>query len=688
MTKAELILKIAKNVGIPDTDTKKFFELFLKKISAVIDIGQSVYLKDFGYFYMIRGSIKKPVFSFTDNQVSEEQVDLVLFSEHKDLKKSETKGLVFNIPVFDDEDYHPIDSAFSLSIGKPLIPLRGVPFEDMYIPSSGYEYKRLIESKVEKLVASSEIIETEEKFPVLVIDARSYNSNQVQLQWDEETDSKVLDRVLNDEFVEEKPEISEYEKQSNELRNIAWDFGEDLSQQIEAESILDIADERLKLEFDQLNSDKRLPEKVFEVQSEVQQGKEDNGDNKDEVAFSEKLNEEFINETGSEDSSAKLDELLNSEPRTSEYNDVALYDDRELKEDEIEILENPIEFEFENKNIQKEDADQYLEEEISITDDTDDKDFWKTSSKYFETYNPVTAEHAENNDSEIEAVPGDLQPHLESNIEVPENTAEEIIEEVVQDSEIENGDSQINEGENNMDDESEIEKTVEQQPEFFEPEKKRNFVPVILFSLLIIIVSIALYWYLEFYKKNEIKITYKTESLKTDKANIISRSFEIPVSYPYKPKEYQTTISENSGQTKETQNITVPVVDKTKNQPDKTDQKKEVDKKPVNIENQNGLKNNTANTQKNIVNNEILPVKKSLNVGNNIYKYGNYYVVQVAAFRSSAISENEAGKYKNKGYNAFVETATIPDRGTWYRVRVGNFTSKDEAQRFLENNIR
>ena len=35
MTKAELIRKVAKNVGVPDTDAKIFFELFLKRISAV-----------------------------------------------------------------------------------------------------------------------------------------------------------------------------------------------------------------------------------------------------------------------------------------------------------------------------------------------------------------------------------------------------------------------------------------------------------------------------------------------------------------------------------------------------------------------------------------------------------------------------------------------------------------------------
>jgi cell division septation protein DedD len=62
--------------------------------------------------------------------------------------------------------------------------------------------------------------------------------------------------------------------------------------------------------------------------------------------------------------------------------------------------------------------------------------------------------------------------------------------------------------------------------------------------------------------------------------------------------------------------------------------------------------------------------------------------VQVASFRASSISENEAGKYRDRGYIAFVEAAEIPNRGTWYRVRVGNFSTKEEAQNFLSKNIR
>lgn len=91
-------------------------------------------------------------------------------------------------------------------------------FDEIYIPTSGYEYRRLIEFKVEKLIAGSGIIETEEKFPTLVIDARAYNSNQVHLQVEWRYRFRFTYDSISNDFVTEKPELSEYEKQAKELR--------------------------------------------------------------------------------------------------------------------------------------------------------------------------------------------------------------------------------------------------------------------------------------------------------------------------------------------------------------------------------------------------------------------------------------------------------------------------------------
>jgi cell division septation protein DedD len=236
-----------------------------------------------------------------------------------------------------------------------------------------------------------------------------------------------------------------------------------------------------------------------------------------------------------------------------------------------------------------------------------------------------------------------------------------------------------------IDENVDSEQVEEQKPEFFEPEKKRNLIPFIVFPLLIIVASIILYWYLEYYKKNETTIKTKHIVLKSNNVNVISRSFDIPVSYPYKPKVNQTTISEAPVPKIEEQNVIPEKVEEKKPEQIKPEEKKVVEKKPENVDSKQISSQNNKIKE---INKNILPTGKSLNVGNNIYKYENYFVVQVAAFRSKSISENEAGKYRNKGLNAFVESAEIPDRGIWYRVRVGNFSSKEEAQKFLEKNIR
>lgn len=684
MTKTELVRKIAKNVGVPDTDAKIFFELFLKRISAVIAVGQSIFVKEFGYFHLIKGSIKKQVFSSKESEVSEQAVEFVLFSENKDLRNSETKGLVFNIPFFDEEDYHPIDSAFSLSIGKPLIPLRGVPFDNIYMPASGYEYRRLIESKVEKIIAASEIAESEENFPTLVIDARSYNSNQVQLQWD---DTSVIDMIEKQQGDSEigidlKHQLSDYEKQTKELKNIAWDFGEVFSKQIEAESILDIADEHISME----NASKHIT-KIAE--DSIKNEKESSNQNliqQDLLSHKELPSEpESAEEITLDKSSEKLNELLESENEPSEIFEKKILGQSIVENlDDISELKNEIVIE---ETFDKEKSD--LIDNVSSANEISDEEFWKSTSKYFEPYKPGTEK---NTDEEFEEVKSTIDNLGEFDSQVSDQILDEEIKDVIEseinfnsnDSILEESGTEIeNEVQenildvNNEETKIELEKIEEQKVEYFEPEKKRNLIPFIVFPLIVIGLSLALYWYLEFYKKSEITPAAKQIALKTDNTKIIQRDFDIPITYPYFPKVNETSISETVTPKNEDKNLAPEKNEIGKTEPVNTEIKKVEKEIPKQI---------VTETKQTV--NPVSPTSKALNVGNNIYKYGNYFVVQVAAFRSSSISENEAGKYRNKGLNAFVEAAEIPGRGTWYRVRVGNFNSKEEALIFANKNIR
>lgn len=701
MTKAELIRKLAKNSGIPDQDAKIFFELLLKRISSDTKIGQSLFLNDFGYFYLIKGSIKKPVYSYNANEVSEEEIDLILFSEESDLKNSDTKGLVFSIPFSDDDDFHPIDAAFSLSIGKPLIPLRGVPFDDIYIPTSGYEYRRLIESKVDKVISNAVIAELAESFPILVIDARSYNSNQVQLKWTDTAEAETSEKVIPDEQPVQKTELSEYEKQTQELKNIAWDFGEDLSQQIEAESILDIADEKISFDLNQKKNET--------TQDEIKQEKfnEENTETLIEESFIEigekdltKPVEISLSENADTESSEKLDELLNFNENTIEVKNedadvistessepLLIQSDISGNSDELLIDEIQID-EIQIDGIQNDDTSEQTIEITETPDSDEDKQFWENTSKYFETYIPNKSQGESKEDEAAASSDNEIinEDHNHSE-EIKEDTYPELSEaenESASNLQEETNRNDISDVESIEEDEEAVKEQTEQKAEYYEPVEKKNYLPFIIFPLIVIVLSLALYWYLEFFQKKEIPVKNVNISLNTANTTVIKRDYDIPVSTPYPLQTEGTTLNQNAATSEEVVKEDVKKEDVVINeqidkQPEVKIEKKEVKPEPpAKIPDIKPLSSTTTTLTK----------PKALNVGNNIFKYGDYFVVQVASFRASSISENEAGKYRNKGYNAFVETAEIQGRGTWYRVRVGNFSTKEEAQNFINKNIR
>jgi len=662
----------------------------LKRISSATKIGQSLFLNGYGYFNLIKGSIKKPVFTYEENEAAEEEIDLILFSEESDLKNSDTKGLVFSIPLADDDDFHPIDAAFSLSIGKPLIPLRGVPFDDIYIPTSGYEYRRLIESKVDKIMSTAAISELEENFPVLVIDARSYNSNQVQLKWTESIDTEISDEKLSEELPEQKTELSEYEKQTQEIRNIAWDFGEDLSQQIEAESILDIADEKINFDLSQkkseITSDEIKQEEFTEEKTETIL--EENFVEIEEAELTEPV-EISLSDSISTDSSQKLDELLNFEESSDEIKD----EEQEIifpESSEVEVIQSDISENDDELHIDEIQIDEVPEQTIEIieTQGTDeDKQFWESTSKYFETYKPGKELGEEENEETI--ISPDTEPITVINdysAEIAEDNYSKLAEtedERVNEAQPETDETVLSDVEAENKREEIVLEQTEQSTEFYEPIEKKNYLPFIIFPLIVIVLSLALYWYLEYFQKKEMPVKSVNISLNTANTTVIKRDYDVPVTIPYSVQTEGNVLSESTVapeeiKKEEVKKEDVVVNEKVEKQPETKIEKKEIKSEPpVKIPETKPFTSTTALTN-----------TKALNVGNNIFKYGDHYVVQVASFRSSSISENEAGKYRNKGYNAFVETAEIPERGTWYRVRIGNFATKEEAQNFINKNIR
>lgn len=58
------------------------------------------------------------------------------------------------------------------------------------------------------------------------------------------------------------------------------------------------------------------------------------------------------------------------------------------------------------------------------------------------------------------------------------------------------------------------------------------------------------------------------------------------------------------------------------------------------------------------------------------------YQLQVSSFRTQAEADTFSGQLRARGHKAYVVEARVPGRGTWYRVRIGPFTSQHAASTY------
>ena len=63
------------------------------------------------------------------------------------------------------------------------------------------------------------------------------------------------------------------------------------------------------------------------------------------------------------------------------------------------------------------------------------------------------------------------------------------------------------------------------------------------------------------------------------------------------------------------------------------------------------------------------------------------YTLQIASYQEKEMAEADIKKMKQRGYDAFVVASELPGKGTWYRVRLGSFSSKAAAEK-LQKELR
>ncbi|WP_244981920.1 SPOR domain-containing protein, partial [Corallococcus exercitus] len=62
---------------------------------------------------------------------------------------------------------------------------------------------------------------------------------------------------------------------------------------------------------------------------------------------------------------------------------------------------------------------------------------------------------------------------------------------------------------------------------------------------------------------------------------------------------------------------------------------------------------------------------------------GGAFTLQLSAFQSRQDADRFAARLRDKGYAPYILSAEVPGKGTWYRVRMGSFASKEAAGRYL-----
>ncbi len=81
---------------------------------------------------------------------------------------------------------------------------------------------------------------------------------------------------------------------------------------------------------------------------------------------------------------------------------------------------------------------------------------------------------------------------------------------------------------------------------------------------------------------------------------------------------------------------------------------------------------------------KVEPIKKNIAALPAIQP-GGRYTIQIAAFQKEEEAKQIVTNLKSKGYPAFIKTAEVSGKGTWYRVRIGTFTTRVTAKLYANN---
>ncbi len=644
MTRAELVKKLTSYAVVDDAYATSFMEAFLMQLHERLHEYETFVLP-----FKISFSQKKIV-------RNNEEFYLITCTSQNPLD-TPPEELVFAVPTVHDEKKHDKYSVFSISIGKQIIPTKemiasGFAFE----PS--FSLKNYFRGKVENLLQSGEF---ESKKP-----------EPSDFAWNF-APSESENLFSSDESL--------HEEISKEVQEFTWDFGNNWKRELHEEEILSV-----EPSLENVIKHTFIQENVKE-EAEEESSKWDFGE--DESQKSSEVKDETKAQTNIEEVDfSKLHGKSDSEQHSYDYQEV------KAKTHEVSIDLPEYEKLFE-REVHEEEPETNLQEDelLRKTNVHDDHYVHVQSTSEFvltqEQESLLTGKDPFSNFT-VEKTDAEFEDHSGGSVWPGQYFGQKKVTSFP--------------FEKTTSDEYQVtkEKEVEENETLIKREKGNKFW-LIASIMLIITIVIVLYWKM-LGIPNWLKIQPQTEQLVKKKPAIIEREYDIPVTYPYEvkitepPKVEQ--VVDNKSQSSLSPNVNLPGEKSqiakndietsdlfSKNNPynqigKKTDKTPEQvqPSKPKTVEVKEPVK------KKEVIKEKLPESKKSVLVRDNIYLEGSSYVVQLSSWKSEAIADQEVSRLQKRGIKAFKTSVVIPQKGgTWYRVKVGGFSSAEEASRFYNS---
>ncbi|MHA2051941.1 MAG: SPOR domain-containing protein [Promethearchaeota archaeon] len=630
MTKNELVKIISEKAKISDSSARELFDIFLIRISDRLTVGQTAHLENVGYFHLRKGKVRKP--EKVGERDTFESHDFLVLSQSSELKIKSPGYLVLMVPEIEIQNRDSVDSHFKLGVDEPGIQYMKDGSTISRLSQLSVEKRNELNKKVDIIMSE---LKTEKsissKYGVLLVESKKFSKDHFEMNIDDSSREKESLNLSNDtiDSTENKMDTAEH-------------FEKDHSQKLDKEPI----EKETENKTNELDKDKETDLNI---------------DARDWEKVSEPLNGNKI----------ELDKKV--------YEDVA--DTNSTENDESNIL-----YEGLNKPILGA-SENSKNEEKKPSGSGDDK--INRKFKRIKLKGPSIEKKRT-----IEKKVSKKIPPRETDIDQEKEKAKENESNKYQ---------KVTDGENQMHTEkfkepSKIKESLasmselEEDEDAFDTEIKETYrgrrdrvsgMPFLLIIVTIIVIGGGLYFFLTERDNGESVITQTALFDNTVNTTYLDRNYDVPVTYPYSQSESEVQLhglsSElSASEVAEEQSGIEESTTKLVNNKDNIPPKNEV------IPSKNEiipLQNENTPPQKEIEQASTAPRKQ---VAQNVFKYNETYVVQIAAFRTKKDAENGAAKFIKSGYSAFVEEAIVGGKN-WFRLRVGGFKTLEAAKQYQKS---